>query len=105
MADKEITRADIDALTRKLVSDGRLIAAGFLALRLQIIPLDAPKAQVDDMEFAYLAGAQHLWASVFAALDSGTDATPGDMSRMASISRELDDVKERLKERAYGRPN
>lgn len=105
MASKEITRADINALTRKLIEDGRLIAAGFLALRLQIIPLDAPQAQVDDMEFAYLAGAQHVWASIFGALDADADATPGDLRRMQLMSRELDQVKEQLKARAFGRPN
>jgi len=100
----EITRAEIDELSKKLADQGKIIEAGFVGMRLMLIPADAPQAQIDDMEAAFMGGAQHLFASIMAILDPDADPTPADLRRMDLISRELAAYAERLKVRAYGRP-
>ena len=42
------------------------------------------------MRNAFMAGAQHLFASMIEMLDPGTDETPDDMRRMGLIARELE---------------
>lgn len=84
------------AVTKAAADDGHLIEAGFNALRSLAIAPDAPKVQVDEMRLAYMAGAQHLWASIMSVLDPGPDETPGDMHRMEKIQAELDSWKRTL---------
>jgi len=79
-----------EALTKKLVDDGKLIEMGFNTLRNLMIPMDAPEGQVSDLRLAYMAGAQHLWASVMLMLDPGVEETPEDIKRMDSIQAEFD---------------
>jgi hypothetical protein len=83
-------RKELDALAKHLADSGRLIEAGWVALRLQAIPHDAPEIQIQEMRNAYMAGAQHLFASMMATLDSGDEPTDADMRRMDLISAELD---------------
>ncbi|MCG7945817.1 MAG: hypothetical protein N0C84_05665 [Candidatus Thiodiazotropha taylori] len=78
------------AVTKTAADNGKLIEAGFNALRELAIAPDAPQVQVDEMRLAYMAGAQHLWASIMSVLDPGPDETPGDMMRMEKIQAELD---------------
>jgi hypothetical protein len=93
-------RAVHDVLIKALVDKGKLIEAGFLAMRVQIIPADASPGQVSDMRIAYMGGAQHLFASLMAALDPDKDPTPNDMRRMALIDAELRAIEGELKLRA-----
>lgn len=95
-----IERAAHDALIKTFVDDGKLIEAGFLMLRVQIIPATATEGQVSDMRIAYMAGAQHLFASLMAALDPEKDPTPNDVRRMALIDAELRAIEGELKLRA-----
>lgn len=78
------------AVTKAAADDGKLIEAGFSALRTLAIAPDAPQVQVDEMRLAFMAGAQHLWASIMSVLDPAPDETPGDMMRMEKIQTELD---------------
>lgn len=78
------------AITKDAADNGKLIETGFDALRTMAIAPDAPQIQVDEMRLAFMAGAQHLWASVMSVLDPGPGETPGDMMRMAKIQAELD---------------
>ncbi|MCG7904391.1 MAG: hypothetical protein JAY60_18440 [Candidatus Thiodiazotropha weberae] len=80
----------VAAVTKTVADDGKLIEAGFNALRTMAIAPDAPQIQVDEMRLAYMAGAQHLWASIMSVLDPGEKETPGDLMRMAKIQAELD---------------
>ncbi|MCP3669382.1 MAG: hypothetical protein GY814_02880 [Gammaproteobacteria bacterium] len=84
-------------LTKNLIDEGKLLETGFEAFRKLIIPEDASQMQVDDMRLAYMAGAQHLWASILTVLDSGGEETPADLMRMGKIQAELDSWEQTLK--------
>lgn len=84
------------AVTKAAADNGKLIEAGFNALRSMAIAPDAPQIQVDEMRLAYMAGAQHLWASIMSVLDPGEEETPADLMRMAMIQDELDAWKQTL---------
>jgi hypothetical protein len=83
-------RAYLERLTRRLADDGQLIEAGWIGLRLAAIPMDAPAIQLEEMHKAYMAGAQHLWASIMTMLDSGAEATESDMRKLSLVADELD---------------
>jgi hypothetical protein len=83
-------RAFLERLTKQLADEGRLIEAGWVALRLECVPLNAPAVQLEEMRNAYMAGAQHLFASMLGMLDPGTEETPDDMRRMDLIAREME---------------
>lgn len=83
-------RAFLERLTKQLMDEGKLLEAGWIGLRLAAIPLDAPPIQLKQMHMAYMAGAQHLWASMMAGLDPGVGETAADMRRMDLIARELE---------------
>jgi len=95
-------RAFLERLTKQLADDGKLIEAGWVALRLQAISVDAPAIQLNEMRLAYMAGAQHLFASITNMLDPGTDETDADLSRMDLIHKELEAFRPEL-ERWAGR--
>lgn len=84
------------AVTKTAADNGKLIESGFDALRALAISPDAPQIQVDEMRLAYMAGAQHLWASIMSVLDPGAEETPGDMMRMEKIQAELDSWQQTL---------
>jgi hypothetical protein len=89
MGDDAPTRAQIDAVTKKLVDDGKIIEAGWLGLRLLSIPQNAPEIQVTEMRQAFFAGAQHLFSSILSILDPGSEPTERDLARMSLIDAEL----------------
>lgn len=82
-------KALIDELTKKLIDDGRLIEAGWQALRISAIPHSASEVQIKEMRQAFFAGAQHLYASILSFLEPGTEETPNDMRRMELLDKEL----------------
>ena len=82
-------KALIDELTKKLIDDGRLIEAGWQALRISAIPHNTSEVQIKEMRKAFFAGAQHLYASILSFLEPGTDETPNDMRRMELLDKEL----------------
>jgi hypothetical protein len=87
----------VDAVTRRLIDEGKLIEAGWLSLRRQAIAPNASQAQLDEMRMAFFAGAQHLWGSVMTALEPGEIETEVDMRRMEAINAELEAFVEQLK--------
>lgn len=89
-------------ITKHLSDQGRLVEAGFAALRHLVIPRDAPPIQVEDMKMAFMAGAEHLFSSVMGILDPGSEPTERDLKRMELISNELDEWRDKLK--AYVMP-
>ena len=86
MADRQF----LELLSRRFADEGRLIEAGWVALRIQTIPLDAPAVQLQEMRLAYLAGAQHLFSSIMTILEPGQDETEADLTRMDLIHKELE---------------
>lgn len=84
-------------VTRELLDNGKIIAAGWTLFRSYVIPKDAPLIQIQEMEKAFFAGAQHLWGSIMSGLDEDAEITPQDERRMELIGAELDAFGERLK--------
>jgi hypothetical protein len=93
MADREF----LVKLTRSLMDEGKLIEAGWIAMRLACIPLDAPAVQLQDMKMAFMAGAHHLFASVLGGMEDDNEPTATDMRRMELIDAELMAFTEELK--------
>jgi hypothetical protein len=62
-------RAHLAQMHRKLLDSGCLIEAGWVALRLAAVPMDASALQLDEMRSAFFAGAQHVFASIMHGLD------------------------------------
>lgn len=86
----DAVRQATDEVTRQLGDKGMLIEGGWLALREVWIPKDAPPAQVKDLRWAFMAGAQHLYASIMAIMDPGREPTAADMRRLSLIAQELE---------------
>lgn len=95
-----------DKLVQEFTKRGQLMAAGFVSMRLSVIPPDAPKVQVDEMRMAFFAGAQHLFASLMAVLDPGEEPTEADLERISLIAKELETFADemRLRVAETGRP-
>jgi hypothetical protein len=85
-----MTREELEKLSRELADAGKLIEAGWVGLRHAVIPPDAPDFQVSDMRYAYMMGAQHLFASIMTMLEPGGDATTADLRRLDLLHAELD---------------
>lgn len=83
-------REYLENLTKNLNDKGKLIEAGFVGLRLSVMSPDAPHIQVEEMRLAFMAGAQHLFASIMTILDPGDEPTDDDIRRMGLISKELE---------------
>ena len=88
-AKRRAAEVAVKAVTDAATDEGKIIELGWLALRAQAIPADAPQAQLDGMREAFFAGAQHLLASIMTVLDPGIEPTERDGQRMHSIDREL----------------
>lgn len=91
----------IAELTKALTDKGKIIEAGWVGLRYTIFPMnidmDRYSAQLIDMRKAFFAGAQHLFSSILAILDEGTEATPADLQRMTLINEELESFVQELR--------
>lgn len=92
----KVDRELVDELTRRLIDQGKIIAAGFASLRFQAIPADAPEIQIREMEKAFFAGAQHLWGSIVSVLQEDEEPTEDDLRRMGLINAELEEFGRRL---------
>jgi len=90
-------RKYLEQLMKRLADDGRLIESGWVAMRLHLIPLDAPPQQLHQLRVAYMAGAQYLFSSIIGMLEPGSEETPNDMRRMGLISDELDAFVDEMK--------
>ena len=83
-------------LSCKLADEGRLLEAGWVSLRMAVIPPNAPAIQIDEMRMAYMAGAQHLFASIMTILDPGEEPSEADLRKMDLIGAELDAFAEEM---------
>lgn len=67
-ADKtQVVNEIVDEITKQLIDQGRLIEAGWQALRLAILPPTAPEVQLVEMRKAFFSGALHVLSSIMAA--------------------------------------
>jgi hypothetical protein len=91
------TRERLIALTKQLSDEGRLIEAGWVGLRAAAVPPSAPPVQIREMRLAFMAGAQHLFASLNAIIDEGREPTDDDLRRFNLIADELNAFTEEMK--------
>ena len=87
-----------DKICQELADKGKILEGGWVAMRALILP-DFPDmtVQVTEMRKAYFAGAQHLFASIMAVMDSDREPTANDMRIMDSIQKELDEFVKEMK--------
>jgi len=90
------TRKIHDAAVKAFVDRGLLIEAGFVGLRMSVIPPDASEVQITEMRTAFMAGAQHLFGSIMTMLDPDSEPTERDMRRMEQIHDELEAYRKEL---------
>jgi hypothetical protein len=97
-----MNKEEINKLYRAFVDQGKLIEAGFVGLQYGVMDPDAPPIQIEEMRFAFFAGAQHLFASILGILEPGAEATENDIARLTLIQKELDAFYEVIKDKAEG---
>lgn len=86
-------------VTKEFTDKGKLVEAGFAAFAHFVIAKDAPAIQQQEMRLAFMAGAEHLFSSIMAIMDPGTEPTDADLRRMDLISTEIDGWRAALSER------
>jgi hypothetical protein len=80
----------VEEITKQLTDEGRIIEAGWQAMRIFALPPNASSVQLSEMRKAFFAGAQHLFASIIATVDDGDqEPTVDDLRRMDLIHQEL----------------
>lgn len=79
----------VGEITKKLMDEGRIIEAGWVALKMMAVNADAPDTQIREMRKAFFIGAQHLFSSLMMGLDPGGGVTKDDLKRFNSIDLEL----------------
>jgi hypothetical protein len=85
-----------ELLAKELSNRGCLIEAGWIIFKGMTIPPGASEIQIREMRLAFMAGAQHLFASIIGVLDPGEEPTDADLRRMDLIDRELDAFRKEL---------
>lgn len=86
---KQDFRAGLDALSKRLADDGKIVEAGWLGLRAVWLHPDSPASQVKQLRWAFMAGAQHLFSSIMTIMEPGIEPTPEDFDRLDKIDKEL----------------
>lgn len=80
----------VDEWTKRLTDEGKIIEAGWMAMKILAIPKGYTDEQIAELRQAYFMGAQHLFASIMGILDPGEEPTEDDMRRMSLIAEELE---------------
>jgi hypothetical protein len=83
-------------LAKELANRGKLIEAGWVIFKGLTIPPDASEIQIREMRLAFMAGSQHLFASIMGVLDPGEEPTDADLRRMDFIHQELEIFRKEL---------
>jgi hypothetical protein len=90
-----------DRIAKDLADEGKLLEAGWQIYRL--LCLKAPPHEAcDDLREAFMAGAEHLFASIIQMLDPEAEPTENDLNRMNLLLAELEPVQKALRLK-YGR--
>jgi hypothetical protein len=85
-------RAFLEALSRRLADEGKLIEAGWIGLRLMWLPGVTQGRELQAMRMAFMAGALHLFFSIMTVLEEDAEPTETDLNRMEleAFGRELE---------------
>jgi len=78
-----------DVVVRRLMDEGKLMAAGWYLYRTRIMPRDAGLTQIEETRKAFYAGAQHVFASICGGFDQSAEPTEADVVRMERLHDEL----------------
>lgn len=89
----------VDRLSKQWVDQGKIIEAGWVAMRAIAIRQDAPQWQVDQARTAFFCGAQHLWGSIFSFLEEGQEETDNDLKRISLVAKELDEFRAQMEQK------
>jgi hypothetical protein len=84
---------ELKALSKQLVDIGKIIEAGWIGFRLLAVSKNASLTQINEMRNAFFAGAQHLFASIMAVMDSDREPTESDLRRMSLIHDESEEFR------------
>lgn len=79
----------VEAITKQLIDEGRVIEAGWKSMEILVLAPTASSIQRAEMRKAFFAGAQHLFGSMLVATDPEGEPTEEDERRMTMIHREL----------------
>jgi hypothetical protein len=85
-----------DRITKGLADEGKLIEAGWQIYRLLCLKIPPHEAR-DDLHEAFLAGAEHLFASIVNMLDPEAEPTEADLERMNLMFEELEPFRKTLR--------
>lgn len=94
--DQQQRRQMIDEISKRLVDDGKPVEAGWVVMESIILSPDTPIPMVEQYRRTFFLGAQHLFATMYAILDSDREPTEKDMERMDKIHAELEAFKKTL---------
>lgn len=92
----EMKRRVIEGVSKKFADEGKLIEAGWVAMKLSVLPQEMGEQQERDMRMAFMAGAQHLFASIMAVMEDDHEPTETDLKRMDLIHAELEAFRKEL---------
>ena len=95
----------VETLTKQLISQGKLIEAGFVGYRMLVMHPQAPQVQVDEVRMGFFAGAQHVFGSIMTMLSPGDEPSDEDMKNMDAIHNELKEYIEKFKREHPGVPS
>ncbi len=94
---------ELVTFAKELTDRGKLVEAGWVGFRIAVVSKDAPQVQLDEMQTAFFAGAQHLFAAIMGILEPGEEPTDADLGRMSLINRELEEFATAFERRIGGR--
>ena len=79
-----------DEIIKRFTDNGKLIEAGWAAMRIMTLPANISRTQETEMRRAFFSGAQHLYTSIMTVLEEGQEPTEKDIKRMELIETELE---------------
>lgn len=80
----------IDAVSKKLADEGKIIEAGWQGFRRMAYKPTTSAHRLSELRVAFMAGAAHLFSSMMDIMDPGREEpTDDDMRRMDQINAEL----------------
>lgn len=83
------------AKLQKITEEGKLLEAGWLGYRYQVVPATAGPVQIEETRRAFYAGAQLLFHSIMMTFAPGKEPTDADFKRIDVIHEELKAFKPR----------
>jgi len=90
MNQKEQAQQIAQSITKEAADNGLLIETGWLAFKRVCYPDGMVPDQEEQLRNAFFAGSQHLYGSVLAMMDPGSEETENDLKKMQLLDAELE---------------